>query len=321
MKHASRVVGALVVFVPYAVMTAVWTYVFLSVRDRLPDQVATHYGAGMEADGFSSHAGLFWPALGVLLGMGLMFALLVLFSALPGTARRVLFGCAYGTLGLLAYLFIGTTMLQVDLETAQGVKTPGSQVLAAVFVMCVSAVIGWHLAKVGPQEPEPEPEPVAYPPRLSAFTKPQAATWSRAVPPTPAMVFATVSVLATTLLLAVLQAWVGVVLSLPLALVVAAFTSLRVTVDPRGVAIGSGWVPGLRRVIAMDGVLEAHSRQVSPMAEFGGWGYRVVPGKRGVVVRAGEALVLRLREGREFVVTIDDSRTAAALVNTLLEER
>lgn len=35
------------------------------------------------------------------------------------------------------------------------------------------------------------------------------------------------------------------------------------------------------------------------------------------MLRSGEALVVRRAGGREFAVTVDDSATAAALLNTL----
>ena len=57
---------------------------------------------------------------------------------------------------------------------------------------------------------------------------------------------------------------------------------------------------------------------VSPLAEFGGWGYRVGRGGRvGVVLRTGEGLQVERSGGRSFVVTIDDAATGAALLNTL----
>ncbi|MBW8732107.1 MAG: DUF1648 domain-containing protein [Terrabacter sp.] len=57
---------------------------------------------------------------------------------------------------------------------------------------------------------------------------------------------------------------------------------------------------------------------VSPLGDFGGWGWRIgVDGRRGYVTRAGEALVVhRIREP-DVVVTVDDADEAAAVLNTL----
>ncbi|MGW4054838.1 hypothetical protein ACWENA_28850 [Streptomyces sp. NPDC004779] len=40
-----------------------------------------------------------------------------------------------------------------------------------------------------------------------------------------------------------------------------------------------------------------------------------------MILRSGEALVVRRGNGREFAVTVPDARTAAALLNTLVERR
>ncbi len=53
---------------------------------------------------------------------------------------------------------------------------------------------------------------------------------------------------------------------------------------------------------------------IEPLA-YGGWGWRVVPGGTAVVVRGGEALVVELRSGRRFAVTVDGAAEAAALLN------
>ncbi|MEK8144810.1 hypothetical protein NKH18_34340 [Streptomyces sp. M10(2022)] len=63
----------------------------------------------------------------------------------------------------------------------------------------------------------------------------------------------------------------------------------------------------------------ATSRDVQAFAEYGGWGYRVRPERSGVIVRSGEAIVARLSNGRDFAVTVDDSATGAALLNTLID--
>lgn len=61
-------------------------------------------------------------------------------------------------------------------------------------------------------------------------------------------------------------------------------------------------------------------RDIRPL-EYGGWGYRVRPRSTAVVLRGGQALALRPAGGREFAVTVDDADTAAALLNTLADQR
>ena len=98
------------------------------------------------------------------------------------------------------------------------------------------------------------------------------------------------------------------------------FTSVRVTVAARGVSVGYG-VLGLRltrfrlsRIAAADAV---ELRSFS----FGYRGSLLVFGSAAVILRRGPALRLTLRDGKTFVVTVDDAATGAALLNDLIAAR
>ncbi|MGR7001890.1 hypothetical protein ACU686_34105 [Yinghuangia aomiensis] len=90
---------------------------------------------------------------------------------------------------------------------------------------------------------------------------------------------------------------------------------MRVTVDASGLTVGYGRIARTR--VPLDRIAEAGTRNVRALGDFGGWGYRVRPNTRGVILRSGEALELRLAGGDTFVVTTPDARTAADVVNTL----
>jgi hypothetical protein len=85
------------------------------------------------------------------------------------------------------------------------------------------------------------------------------------------------------------------------------------------VAVGPlGW-PRYR--IPADDVAEATAADVGAL-QFGGWGYRVLPGAHGLILRSGEALLVRRRSnGRLFAVTVDDAATAAGLLSTYAQAR
>jgi hypothetical protein len=62
-------------------------------------------------------------------------------------------------------------------------------------------------------------------------------------------------------------------------------------------------------------IASTRSVRIDPFAEFGGWGYRFgTDGRRGFVLRAGEALEVTRTDGRVFVVTVDDATTAASVL-------
>ena len=57
---------------------------------------------------------------------------------------------------------------------------------------------------------------------------------------------------------------------------------------------------------------------VSPLRDFGGWGWRVGHGGRtGIVLRSGEALLVEQTGGRSLVITVEDAAQGAALLNTM----
>ena len=91
----------------------------------------------------------------------------------------------------------------------------------------------------------------------------------------------------------------------------------RVRIDRRGLLVRSliGWP---RTRIPLDDIDDVATATIDPLREFGGWGWRIaVDGRRGVVLRAGEALQVTRAKGRVFVVTVDGAAEAAAVLQTL----
>jgi hypothetical protein len=96
------------------------------------------------------------------------------------------------------------------------------------------------------------------------------------------------------------------------------FTSITVAVGPTGLKVRFGplgW-PVIR--VPLDAVEDVSVEDVEPLAH-GGWGYRVTPGVRAVVIRRGVGLRVT-RTGRpDLVVTIDDEARAAGVLVAHLE--
>jgi hypothetical protein len=101
----------------------------------------------------------------------------------------------------------------------------------------------------------------------------------------------------------------------------ALFTIIRVRTDEVGLTVEFGLVPWLRKRVPLARIRDAGHRDVRAFRDFGGWGYRIKGGATGIVQRSGDALAVRLDSGREFVVTVDDARTGAAVLNGLLTPR
>lgn len=108
--------------------------------------------------------------------------------------------------------------------------------------------------------------------------------------------------------------WITLTTLLVLTVLVATMLVFRVRVDTRGLLVRSavGWP---RTWIAAAEIASVRVTEIDPFAEFGGWGWRYgVDGRRGIVLRAGEALEVTRRGGTVFVVTVDDAATAASLL-------
>lgn len=99
------------------------------------------------------------------------------------------------------------------------------------------------------------------------------------------------------------------------ALVCASFIRLRVSVDWRGLRVVSLFGIPLKR-IALDQVAVVEATEVRPM-DWGGWGYRVMPGRSAVVLRSGPGLVVTTAADKQFAITIDDPEQPAALLQAL----
>jgi hypothetical protein len=85
---------------------------------------------------------------------------------------------------------------------------------------------------------------------------------------------------------------------------------VRVTETQLVVAFGPfGWP---RRSIELSDVRAAEAIRVEPM-EWGGWGYRWIPGAKAsaAVIRRGPGIAVRLADGRRFAVTVDDAASGA----------
>jgi lysylphosphatidylglycerol synthetase-like protein (DUF2156 family) len=116
------------------------------------------------------------------------------------------------------------------------------------------------------------------------------------------------------------SAVVGAVPAAVLLLVYLAFGWIRVSVDARGLRIRYGLLPRPVTSVPLDHVSQAERIDLRPL-EWGGWGYR---GSRkafrraAVVLRSGDAIKLKLTDGSEFAVTVDDAATGAAVLADLL---
>jgi len=303
----AALVGAVVV--PVAAL-ALWAS---RVADRLPDPVATHWGLGGTADGFASLGGAVGLAAGLVVLLGVPFALAGWFAR-PVPLRRCL--AALGAaLPVWLVLLVGDSLrTQLDLPTAAAAPSP----TWGLFVgTTVGVFVGVMVARLVPA-PSSEARRASAPPPtdLPRLGPGHARPWSAPLPRSRAMTW--VLGLAAAVLMAI-GAVAGLAMFIFLAVLAAALVGaslLRMTVTAEDglVVRAAGLVPLLR--IRPDEIASASVTEADPY-EFGGWGIRIdLDGRVGVVTRRGEAVRVVRGDDSEVVLTVDDAATAAASLNS-----
>ncbi|MFH8755732.1 DUF1648 domain-containing protein [Streptomyces atroolivaceus] len=297
--------------VPFLVATVAYAGLFLWSYDRLPERIATRFSADGGADDYMSRAAALWFGCAVLVGLGLLFTVLTS-AAGKSTGARLNAAVGVGTAVTLGYPLILTVLVNRDIQDPATAELPLWHVAVLLTGGVAAGALAWRLMGAGPR-PEPSPPAPSLP-----LAEGEAAAWSRTVV-SRALLFPAGAVAAVGGFTAVSgNRWAGL-LPLVLGLACSAFAGVRVTVDRRGLTVASTVLPRPRLALPLGSIVDAGSVQVSAMGDFGGWGYRIRPGRRGVLLRSGEALSVRTSVGREYVVTVDDSTTAAALLNGLAD--
>ncbi|WP_411144002.1 DUF1648 domain-containing protein [Streptomyces sp. x-80] len=304
---------AWVVVLPFVLAVVVLGGVYAAVAGRLPEHLATHFGPNGQADGYTSPGGYLILSIAPLAVFGIAFAVL---GRRPGAgpAARWQPVVGYAMAAGLAYLTGATLLCNAGVPDAAAVRLPYWHLAVALAVALLAGGVGRLLAGPGTRSAHRAP---GSEPRLD-LPGGSRASWSHTVS-SPLMAAVSIPVCGAGLVLGFTDNRLPGAVLLAAAVVTGALASVRVTVDRRGLALAPTLLPYPFRRIPLHRIVAATSREVVIATEFGGWGYRVQPGRSGLVLRSGEGVVLRLTSDREFVVTVDDAATAVALLNTYLD--
>ena len=273
--------------------------------DGLPATLPTHWPLVGEPDGFSSRETFWWQTLGFC-ACAAAVATVSAFAerrshrwapagAVAGTATAgVVAGAWWSVVGLTS---TADSPLTAPLGWWLLVGAAGALWAAPCF---------WLLGRAGS-------EPATQGPRLRLSPHERAA-WSQVVT-APWLLFVTVGATAAATAASVVDSsnWP---LASTLAAVTLLFARVEVSVDRRGLRLVSGLLRMPLKRIPVESVEQAHAEDIRAL-DWGGWGYRILPGRSALVLRSGPALVLRLTDGRRFAATVDGPETAAALLNGL----
>lgn len=282
-------------------------------RERLPERLAVHWGWNGEPDRWQSLAGATVTA-------AVMTALLPLIvvglgAAIHRSGRGPLAGIATGMAVFIGGLSFGGLLAQREGEAPQAF--PAQWTMPAAAGALLLGLVMWRWGRMVPPVLEgarpPLPSDAA---RLDLAPTARVAWTGTAALPTRGVVAITGLAIAPLLVVALLgQVWV-LLIALLLAALLAVTYSARVVIDANGLRVAGLGFTWAR--VPLERVASAESGRVSPLREFGGYGWRLgIDGRRGYVTRAGDALVVHRIGEPDVVVTIDGSAEAAAVLNTL----
>ncbi|KND29540.1 hypothetical protein ASD97_18400 [Streptomyces sp. Root63] len=304
---------------PFVLALLVDLVLHLTVKDRLPARLAVHFDAGGSADGYMGITAHLLYTVTSLLVLGALWAFIAADGKLYGRAHRWFIGGGFAVAAFLGYLMIAVLFVNVDApESGPDGGFPLRHIAVALGAAVLAGALGLLCSRLVPAVEDPRDADPANRERI-ALADGEVAGWARGIGVWWAPV-AVLVLLATGVTVGLEVNWfIGAPLFV-LALVVATFCRPHVTVDRRGLTV-SGLLPRPRVRVPLERMAGADSRRVNALAEYGGWGYRIRPERSGVITRSGEAIVVSLSSGREFAVTVDDSATGAALLNTLLDRQ
>lgn len=306
----SRRRRALLAAVPHPIAAIPTITLLIAAADRLPDPLASHFGPSGTADGFAGRWSLVALAAGLGIGMAVVFALTAA-TGMGAVSRRDLgrwlVGLSWATAGFVGTVQFAATAANLDLADPATAALPLWTFPAALLIGAAAGLLGWL---VTPRTTPSTPDDPAVP--AVALGPTERVSWSRTAG-SPVLLLVAGVLAAAAIALWVAGLVVSAVVMVAVAVLALVLGSARVTVDRRGLTVALGMLGWPRLRIPADDIVSVTVTDVSPM-QYGGWGYRVLPGARGVILRSGEALVVTRRSGQRFAVTVDDAGTAAGLL-------
>jgi hypothetical protein len=326
-RTTGRIAGAAaLVWLPAGVLLTTWA----AWSGRLPGRIATHWGASGRPDGFTGTTA-FWASLLVVATVAALAGVAALWpgrrttdrpaptpagAAAPRPGRRTTDRWALTAAGAVAGGAAGIWLTTATAALAGGTAEArlGWRFLWFLAGPAWGAVV-WAVAgrtgdAGGAGAAATVTEPMALRPgERAGFTATLRLPMVLGVTAAAAVLVAPLAVTVAPALWPVLAVPVlgGLMLG-----------QVRVTADRRGLRLTAGVLGVPVRRIPLADIVAATAAHIEPMT-WGGWGYQVLPGRSALVLRAGPGLVLDLRDGRRFAVTLDDPRTPAALLTALRE--
>lgn len=311
--RARVLAAAATLALPFVLVLASWPL----LEDRLPPELASHWSGAGTADGAMPAGQLLLLSL-LLTGLPAVVSVVLAFvPTVSAQSRRFAF--------LLAGVFAGmgaATWFTSALLTMQ-TGDPFEVVLGGWFLLQMIAA-GYGVI---PLLIAPKPAVIAtdHAKRIE-FEPGQTAAWSRTI---TSALFAWVALALVVMGAAIYGADIvqgrisevifGVVVMAIAIVLVASFARIRVAADWRGLRVYSSVLRLPLKRIRLDQIEAVEVAELVP-TEWGGWGYRIMPGRSALIVKGGPGLIVTTTNQKQFAITLPDPETPAALLATLRDD-
>lgn len=306
--RARDVFAALTLWVPLAATVITWLF----WRETLPSDLPRQWN--------SSGVTSTWPtslAIALVWLVCLGAATIASFALRESAAyiRRKTFLWSGFTAGLACGVWLVTAGSTITSGTSTAPQIGAWPVL---FIVLLAYGLIPFLVAHRWVEPEPTEPPVEV-----VFTPTETGAWISTVT-VPIFAVVGVAMLGGGVTLLVLASreqstggdlW-GAVILMVLAVPMMAFARLRISVDWRGLKVVT-WILGVSlKTLPLAAVESVHTEALKA-EEWGGWGYRVMPGRSAIILRTGPGIVVGTTNGKQFALSLQSPETPAALLSTL----
>ena len=313
---------------PKAILGAIAPFLLLSTaiapllfwRDRLPTRLASHWPLTGPADGSSSFNALL-IAVSVI---ALVTAITSVLTGLYQWTSAPSHAAALGTfISMLINGLVGVTIKQ-SLDRTDWHGTPGPALWQFAIVIVIASLVASVVAAaiVSLATISSLGTTRATPPTLDLGTQ-ERVMWSNRITNRwlllPSVAMLLLSVFSFFRPHATNSRWEPIIFAL-VALATSLLSSVSVRADEIGLHLRYGPLSWPRQNIPLDRIRTASAIDLKP-SEWGGWGYRgslKILKRAAVVLRGGPALRVDLYNGAKFAVSIGDSETGAAVLNTAI---
>lgn len=316
MTIVRRLLAVLALWVPGVIIAITW----LTWQERLPADLPTHWGSSGPADAATSAPVFFGWLLGAAGVTALLGSVLVLVPLSGRWVRRAIGAAAGAVAAFVLSMWLGSTVPSLDVTDPFTVEL-GAWVLVTFLAPCYG-LIPLFLLPPG-DSPPVEPQETAKVEPL-VLTDSQAVAWSRTM--------SSGLFIGTTILMVAL----GVLLFAPpivrdgftavgwtlipycaAVLLVAVFCAYRVSADWRGLRVTSLLFGIPLKRIAPDQIAQVEAAVLEP-TQWGGWGYRIMPGRSAIILRNGPGMVITQRNEKQFSISLDRPEEPASILLGLI---